>query len=65
MAVSPDGKWLAACSANGSVWISNTPALEIQTLMRMDSKISSCIWLDNEKVAIGGTAGLCVFDFIR
>jgi hypothetical protein len=65
MTVSPDGKWLAACSTNGSMWISNTPALENQVLMRMDSKISSCIWLDHEKIAIGGTAGLCVFDFIH
>jgi len=64
VAFSPDGMWIAACDANGTVQIVDADSGgQRQAMMRVDGIIDSCAWVDNETLAFGGSAGVYLFDF--
>ena len=64
VAVTPDGSWLASVSVDNSVRIWDVAASRTVTMMRVERSLSSCAWLDGNSLAIGGSAGLYLFDFL-
>jgi WD40 repeat protein len=64
VAVAPDGSWLATASTDGTVRIWDTATWRPSALMRVDRWIFTCAWMSNERLAVDGSAGLYVFDFL-
>jgi WD40 repeat protein len=64
VAISPDGGWLATVSHDGTVWIRDTASWLECAQMRLDAAIRSATWLGSSALALGGEAGLYVFDFL-
>jgi WD40 repeat protein len=63
VAISPDGTWLATGSQDGTAQICDTRTWQTRAYIRVDASISSAAWLGSGAVALGGTAGLYLFDF--
>ncbi len=65
LAIAPDSSWLATTGRNDqTVWIWDPRIPQAQACMRVDDDICLCAWLDNDGLAVGGRAGLYVFDFL-
>jgi WD40 repeat protein len=63
LAVAQDGRWLASASGvTIRVW--NVATAQTAALMRVDARISTCAWLGSHALAVGGSAGLYLFDFL-
>ena len=65
VAIAPDGSWLATGSGDGTARIWDTVSWEAKALMRFENIILSCTWIDAERIALGGPAGLYLLDFIH
>jgi WD40 repeat protein len=65
VAISPDGNWLAAGSIEGTVRIWGAIGGKPQAFMRAEGAILSCVWLDLERLVVGGPAGLYSFEFFK
>ena len=66
IAVAPDGNWLATAGEHDqTVRIWDTATWHPRAVMRVDNAIRACAWLGTDGLAIGGTAGLYVFDFLN
>jgi WD40 repeat protein len=63
VAVAPDGNWLASGGADGELRIWDTATRQQQALMRVENSIHACTWLGTFGLAVGGWAGLYLFDF--
>jgi WD40 repeat protein len=64
VAIAPDGSWLASGSSDGTLRVWDPFIGRAQALMRIDNKINSCAWNGNRIIAVGGPAGLYMFDFL-
>jgi WD40 repeat protein len=64
VATAPDGGWLASGSHDRTVRIWDTATGKAAALMRLDNNINACAWLDTNGLAVGGPAGLYLFDFL-
>jgi WD40 repeat protein len=64
VAVSPDGSWLVSGSDDGTVRIWHLGLKQARTLMRLDNRVDASIWLNTRALAIGGPAGMYLFDFL-
>jgi len=65
LAVAPDGGWLATSSGwDATVRIWDPATGHVGTLMRVDNMVSACVWLGPDALAVGGVAGLYLFDFL-
>jgi hypothetical protein len=64
VAVAPDGSWLASGDDDGTVRIWDVATGQARALMRLDSRVYACAWLGTNGLAIGGLAGLYLFDFL-
>jgi WD40 repeat protein len=60
--VAPDGTWLASGDADGTVRIWDVTASRTQALMRIDDTVDACAWLKLNTLAVGGAAGVYLFD---
>ena len=65
VAVAPDGTWLATGDKDGTVRIWDVAARRAGALMRVDGNVRASVWLGPNALAIGGSAGLYLFDFLR
>ena len=63
VAIAPDGSWLAT-GDDGMVRIWDTGMWRTRASMRIESMIFACAWLRTEGLAVGGSAGLYLFDFL-
>jgi len=52
-----------SCPA-GTVWIWDVATGQPRAFMRLDSDIAACAWLGRQGLAVGGTAGLYLFDLM-
>ena len=59
-----DGKSLVTGSAKGTVRLWDVATGDVRVLMRLDNTISALAWLGTDALAIGGAAGLYVFDLL-
>ena len=59
----PDDMWLAYGGEDGILRIWDVSNGQAKAMMRIDNTILSCAWLGSGGLAIGGPAGLYVFDF--
>ena len=64
VAVAPDGSWLASGGRDGTVRIWDAATGQARALMRVDNGINACAWVGTSGLAVGGPAGLYLFDFI-
>jgi len=64
VAVAPNGSWLATGSNDHTIRIWDVVTGQALALMRLDNTINVCAWLGINGLAIGGPAGLYVFDFL-
>jgi WD40 repeat protein len=64
VAVAPDGNWLVSCREDRTVRIWEAATERTQSLMRVDNYIFACSWLGSDALAIGGSAGLYLFNFL-
>jgi WD domain, G-beta repeat len=62
LAVPPEGGWLAI-AGDRTVWIWDTSTWQVEALMRVENKILTCAWRGAGALAVGGPAGLYLFDF--
>jgi WD40 repeat protein len=62
--VAPDGSWLASGEHSGSVRIWDVASGQTQALMRLDNSLNAITWVNTGALAIGGSAGLYLFDFL-
>ncbi len=62
-AVAPDGSWLAAGGAGRTVRIWDA-AMRIRALMRLDKDVFTSTRLTIGALAVGGSAGFYLFDFV-
>ena len=64
LAAAPDGTWLASGGWDKAVRIWSMPGGQCQAMMRLDNSADGMTWLDTTALAIGGTAGIYLFDFL-
>ena len=64
LAVAPDGSWLASASWDGTVRIWDPASGLALAFMRLDSGAYRSAALGRFALAVGGSAGLCVFDLL-
>jgi WD40 repeat protein len=64
VAVAPDGSWLATAGSDRTVRIWDVATGQARALMRLDNRVYACAWLGTNGLAIGGLAGLYLFDFL-
>jgi WD40 repeat protein len=64
VAVAPDGSWLAVGSADGTVRIWDVAARHIEALIRVEGSVNAAAWVGSSALAVGGSAGLYIFDFL-
>jgi len=64
VAVAPDGSWLATGSADRTVRIWDAATGQERALMRLEDGIQAAAWLTRSTLAVGGPAGLYLFDFL-
>ncbi len=63
VAVAPDGSWLASGSSDQALRIWDAATGHPHAMIRLDSDINACDWLGTKALAVGGSAGPCLFDF--
>jgi WD40 repeat protein len=64
MAIAPDSTWLATASRDCTVRIWDTTAWQPLTMTRLDSYATSAAWQGQATLALGGHAGLHLFDVL-
>ena len=67
MAIAPDGTWLATTGgifSGGTVQIWDVTTGRALAMMRVDNAVLTCAWIDPRRIAVGGNAGLYMFDFL-
>jgi len=73
VAIAPDGSWLATADADwkradvrrgATVRIWDTSTWHVRALMRLNDSVSTVAWVSSNALAIGGPAGLYMFDFL-
>jgi WD40 repeat protein len=64
LAVSPDGSWLASGSDDKTVRIWDVETGRVLAMMRLEGSVGACACLDTHRLAIGGSAGMYLFDFL-
>jgi WD40 repeat protein len=64
VAVAPDGSCLASGGGDSTVRIWDVATGRTQALMRLDNIIHAATWLGTTTLALGGPAGLYLFDFL-
>ncbi len=64
LAVAPDGSWLASASEDGTVRIWDPASGLALAFMRLDSRAYRSAALGRFALAVGSSAGLCVFDLL-
>jgi WD40 repeat protein len=64
VAVAPGGAWLATGGDDKSVRIWDVSIWQVSALMRLEKRVDACAWLTAETLAVGGLAGLYLFDFL-
>jgi len=63
VAIAPDGSWLASGGRDGTVRIWDPVTGQKIGLMRVDNTINACASLNVNTLAVGGAAGLYLFEF--
>jgi WD40 repeat protein len=63
LACSPDGRHLASLATNRTVQVTETATWQPVAEMQINSDPRVCEWIGEERLVIGGTAGLYLFDF--
>ena len=63
-AVAPDGSWLATGGTDRTLRIWDVPTAQARALMRLDNDVHAAAWLGTSKLAVGGPAGLYLFDLL-
>ena len=64
VAVAPDGSWLATGGQDGTVRVWDVATRRAEALMRIDGSIRATAWIGSNALAVGGSAGLHLFDFL-
>jgi WD40 repeat protein len=64
VAITSDANWLATGSDDRTVKVWDTATWEASALMRVEDAVLTCVWLGLRALAVGGRAGLYVFDFL-
>jgi len=65
LAVSPNGDWLATASDDRTIRIWNPSTGKARAAMRVDSGLTSSLWLpDGCGIAVGGMGGVYLFDLL-
>jgi len=64
VAIAPGAAWLATGSDDRTVHIWDTATWHASALMRVEDAILACTWLGTDGLAVGGRAGLYLFDFL-
>ncbi len=66
VAIASDGRWLASADGEGgTVRIWDTSTWRVVAMMRLNSTVRVCAWLPLcDAIAVGGPAGLYLFDFL-
>ncbi|MFF0175942.1 NB-ARC domain-containing protein [Micromonospora profundi] len=63
LAASPDGRHLASLGTDRTVRITDTVSWQPAASMEINSDPRVCEWIGGDRLVIGGTAGLYLFDF--
>jgi WD40 repeat protein len=63
-AVSRDSRLVATVSDDNSMRVWSIRTGECIAMMRVASRLASCVWLPEQRLAAGGAAGLYLFDFV-
>ena len=64
VAFSPDGRWLATGSHDGTLEVWDATVGQVSAAMRVEKTILACEWLNDGGLAVGGIAGLYLFDLL-
>ena len=64
VAAAPDGSWLASGGQDGTVRIWDVATGQPQAMMRVDSGVNTTAWVGARAIAVGGPAGLYLFDLL-
>ena len=65
VAVHPDGTRVATTGSDRTIRIWDVVTGRVEAMMRVDSSITTCAWIGDDGLAVKGTAGLYVFDFLK
>ncbi len=65
VAVAPNGNSLVSGSGDGTVRIWDVASGQARALMRLDNPANAAAWVNTGMLAVGGPAGLYLFDFLR
>jgi WD40 repeat protein len=62
-ALAPNGQWLVTGGHDATVRVWSVATWESRAFMRIEDSVLKCSWISNDRIAVGGEAGLYLYGF--